>query len=264
VRELKKKIAFTTEVDMRRVHIAVWISFAALFAGAPLSASVLFVTATPSLTSVEGNAFSGTLGTFTDSDGADPSTNYTATVNWGDGSPIYTGATVTGSTGSYTVTGGHTYAEEGTFTFSLGIIDADGSTASGIGTVTVSDAPLSQISAPSLGFTPGVPFNATVGNFRDGNPLAPTTDFIATINWGDSTTSAGTIGGNPGDFTVSGSHTYAVGGTFTVSDQIDDAGGAELDMFSTANTAPEPGSLGMILAGLGSLSLLAWRRRYTA
>ena len=155
------------------------------------------------------------------------------------------------------------YAEDGIYTFGLGITDMDGTSGAGTGTANVADAPLSPISSPSIPFSAGVLLNNVVlGSFSDGNPDGQTTDFTATINWGDgSSPSTATVSGTPGDFTVTGSHTYAVGGVFTISDQIVDNGGSTLDLLSTANGVPEPGSLGMILAGLGSLSLLAWRRR---
>src|SRR5262249_24069755 len=40
-------------------------------------------------------------------------------------------------------------------------------------------------------------------------------DFVATINWGDGTTSAGTISGSGGNFVVTGTHTYTSGGNDT-------------------------------------------------
>src|SRR5262249_32060927 len=51
-------------------------------------------------------------------------------------------------------------------------------------------------------------------------------DFVAMIDWGDGTTSAGTISGSGGAFSVSGSHTYAQGGQYTVDALVaDDAPG---------------------------------------
>jgi nitrate reductase NapE component len=41
-------------------------------------------------------------------------------------------------------------------------------------------------------------------------------DFVATINWGDTTTTAGVVSGGAGVFSVSGSHTYSVAGPFPV------------------------------------------------
>ena len=40
-------------------------------------------------------------------------------------------------------------------------------------------------------------------------------DFVALINWGDGHTSSGSIQGGTGVFTVSGTNTYALGGTYT-------------------------------------------------
>jgi hypothetical protein len=71
-------------------------------------------------------------------------------------------------------------------------------------------------------FAAGTPLtNQTVASFTDSNNAAVAGSFTATINWGDATTSAGTITGGP-TFVVSGNHTYAAGGTFTVSVTISD------------------------------------------
>jgi hypothetical protein len=51
-------------------------------------------------------------------------------------------------------------------------------------------------------------------------------DFTAVINWGDGTSSAGTVSGANGSFAVLGSHSYSHPGSFTVTVQIaDDAPG---------------------------------------
>ena len=52
-------------------------------------------------------------------------------------------------------------------------------------------------------------------------------DFSATINWGDGTITAGLVSGNNGGpYTVSGSHTYATTGYFTITTSIKDVGSA--------------------------------------
>ena len=51
---------------------------------------------------------------FTDTDTAALPSQFSATINWGDGTPLGTGV-VTGSGGSYSVTGTHTYAADGTY-----------------------------------------------------------------------------------------------------------------------------------------------------
>lgn len=67
-----------------------------------------------------------------------------------------------------------------------------------------------------------------MATFTDANPAAPLSQFSAAIDWGDSSSSAGTITqpGGPGTvFDVSGTHTYATSGGYTVSVTISDPGG---------------------------------------
>jgi hypothetical protein len=97
---------------------------------AALAATGLNVNATQNV------AFSGAVATFTDADpGAKPSL-YTATITWGDGHTS-TG-TITGNAASgFTVSGGNTYASSGTFTASVHIVDAGGSTVDASSSVVV-------------------------------------------------------------------------------------------------------------------------------
>jgi hypothetical protein len=75
----------------------------------------------------------------------------------------------------------------------------------------------------SLTGTPGTPLNATVATISDPNTTATTSAYSATINWGDGTTSPGTVSGGNGSFTVSGSHPYAAVGTYPVAVTITSA-----------------------------------------
>src|SRR5208282_1516927 len=76
---------------------------------------------------------------------------------------------------------------------------------------------LSAIGGTGQSFTAthGVEFTGEVASFVDGTPTATASNFTATINWGDKTTSTGTVTGSTGGpFAVSGSHTYSKAGTF--------------------------------------------------
>jgi hypothetical protein len=66
---------------------------------------------------------------FTDAGGGDALTNYSATIDWGDGSSA-TAGTVSGSGNSFVVTGSHTYAAAGDYRLKIAIADQDGSAAS--------------------------------------------------------------------------------------------------------------------------------------
>jgi uncharacterized repeat protein (TIGR01451 family) len=92
----------------------------------------------------------------------------------------------------------------------------------------------------------GKPFSATVATFTDSNAAATPASFSATINWGDATTSTGTITGNAQPFSVIGSHTYATFGTFTVTVTISDVspGTGTTTVTETATVAgPKPPTL---------------------
>ena len=76
------------------------------------------------------------------------------------------------------------------------------------------------------------PVSNTLATFTDQNLGATTADFTTgggstTINWGDSSTSPGTVTQTgPGQFTVSGSHTYAALGPYTITIKVVDDGGS--------------------------------------
>src|SRR5262249_14976962 len=92
--------------------------------------------------------------------------------------------------------------------------------------VTVGDAVLNATCA-AISPIAGAPFNGTVASFTDANPSPPLSDFTATITWGDGSTSIGTITKGSGGFNVSGSHTYANSGSYTLSVLISDIGGSK-------------------------------------
>lgn len=105
------------------------------------------------------------------------------------------------------VTGTQTYAEEGSYSPTITIVDHDNpfNTATAHATAHVADAPLS---ASGVTATSPQGFNGTVAIFNDANPGAPVSDFSATIDWGDSHSSSATVSAGGGAFSVAGPHTY--------------------------------------------------------
>ena len=178
--------------------------------------------------------FSGTVATFTDADPAGALADYTATINWGNG--VTVNGVVTGPVaGVFSVTGSHTF-EAGVYPVSVFIKDVGGSSATAVTTFTITDpTPVVAPIAPSaLTKIEGAGFTAPIGAFTDPNLIAPVSDFSATINWGDATTSAGTISQlASGTFVVTGSHTYAEdttgGSPYAITFTVKDVGGADLD-----------------------------------
>ncbi len=182
------------------------------------------------VSATEGKLFSGQVATFTDGDTSATSADYAATITWGDGSS--SAGTITGGGGTFSVAGSHTYAEEGTPQVTVTITDSDNATNSATAhpTANVADAALTASAACSA--TSTLLYNGPTATFTDAaSPSGTLSDFSATISWGDGTVTAGTVtGANGGPYTVSGTHTYATTGIFSITTNIHDVGGSTATM----------------------------------
>jgi large repetitive protein len=188
------------------------------------------------------------------------SLNYS--INWGDGSPIDSGAVLNRTIGSPgvltagTFGGSHTYADNGTYTVTVTVTDDDGAATVKTFTVVVNNA------APTLSVATNQVVNEgqfldlpSLGAFTDPgfnnplNPGQPTVEtFTYTVNWGDgSPTESAAVPvsvGSPGVLTAGGfgnSHTYADNGVYTVTVTVtDDDGGTDIKTFTVTvnNVAP--------------------------
>jgi hypothetical protein len=171
-----------------------------------------------------------TVATFTDANPGDNHGDFTATIHWGDGQS--TSGTVSYSNGTYSVSGSHTYAEEGNYPVTVDVSDDGGSSLTGVGktTVAVADAALTDTSAKATASaTEGAGSGTlTVATFTDANPGNHSGDFTATIHWGDGNSTSGTVTYSNGSYSVSGSHSYAEEGSYAVTVDVTDAGGSKL------------------------------------
>jgi streptogramin lyase len=93
-------------------------------------------------------------------------------------------------------------------------------TASQLGQV-VLDKPLS-VTAQTIAPSEGASITSSVASFADADPSATSSSFTATIDWGDGSSSTGTITAAGSGFTVSGSHTYSEEGSLPVTVTITD------------------------------------------
>jgi Kelch motif len=169
--------------------------------GGSLSASGTGVSA------IEGRAFSGAkVTTFHDADENRLASVYSATINWGDTTSSF-GTVISDGSGGYTVTGGHEYVEEGSFSITVHIGDLDGGSTTATGSATVADAVLSATGLHLKQSNDSV--NGVVANFTDADAGGLTGDYTASIHWGDGTMSTGTVAASGSGFTVSGSHHYS-------------------------------------------------------
>jgi len=182
------------------------------------------------------------VATFTDTSSAS-ATQFSATINWGDGSSS-AGSVAANASGGFNVVGSHTYVADGTAVTSITVLDnLFGSSASGSGEVVTTDMPLtaSPPSAP-IQAVAGQSLTATVATFTNTSGLAePATNYAATIDWGDGTAAtAGTIELQSGNtFSVIGSHTYAGAGSYTAQVTITPETTPAVTVASAVDVAPE-------------------------
>jgi hypothetical protein len=110
----------------------------------------------------------------------------------------------------------------------------------------------------------GLLYNGAVTTFTDANKSDTAANFTATITWGDTTNSQGTITGSNGRFTVSGQHTYAEQGNFPMSVLVQQDNGVSLNIGGppawtplAANLAPAVTSDGAPVRGRAQLAAAA-------
>jgi hypothetical protein len=168
----------------------------------------------------EGVAFTSTVATFTNQTAAGKS----AVIDWGDGTTS-TG-TVAASGANVTVTGSHTYAKQGYFPTRITLSGANGPLAQATGEAAVTYTKFTLAQGRFSAFA-GVPFSGTVATLTDIPSGETANDFDVTINWGDGTTSAGTLQTtSAGKFDVRGSHTWATTGSKFVTVTVTEHGSA--------------------------------------
>ncbi|HEX9161624.1 MAG TPA: TIGR03118 family protein [Thermoanaerobaculia bacterium] len=197
------------------------------------------------ISATEGAAFNGNVATLTDPNTTTPS-SITATINWGD-STTTPGTVASAGGNNFTVSGTHTFAEEGTFAMTVSVSDGTQS-ASGSANATAADA---LLNATGVTVNSNPTFNGVVATFTDADPNGVASDFTATINWGDATSSLGIIAALGSGFSVSGTHTFTTAQAFAVSVAIHDAGGASATAPSTITVSA------LALASVPALSRVA-------
>jgi len=167
---------------------------------------------------------------------------YTATINWGDGTTgpgsVRTTPGGPGVPTSGTITGTHTYATHGDYAATVTVFDSLGP--QGSATLSVLDTPPAVTAGSDQTVNQGSPV-VVAATFNDPGFEAGATaaSYPATIEWGDGTSSSGTVTVTPGGpgksttGTVSGSHIYADQGNYTVTVVVaDDGGGAGQGSFT--------------------------------
>jgi len=81
-----------------------------------------------------GTSFSGAVASFTDGNASAPASDFTASIDWGDGSSPSAGTVASNGSG-FNVSGSHTYSAVGSYTIKTYIADVGGSTANATSTL---------------------------------------------------------------------------------------------------------------------------------
>jgi hypothetical protein len=169
-----------------------------------------------SVTVVAGTLYSVVVAGLSDSNPLAVPSEFSASINWGDGTASSAGIVAVVGAG-FSVTGSHTYNVANIYAVTVNITDAlTGSTVTAYSTATAAAVPIT-IQPKNFAVTGGTLFSGAIATFTDGDPRTNPAFYAATINWGDGTpNTTGTITGtNP--FTVTASHTFA---TFPTTDLV--------------------------------------------
>ncbi|HWB10980.1 MAG TPA: Calx-beta domain-containing protein [Pirellulales bacterium] len=210
-------------------------------AAAAITGTLTITASDPAVVATGGFTYSATEGTlgaaetvaaFTDPGGAEALADYTITIDWGDGTSAAAGTlSINPNTHVLTATGQHDYAANGTFPITVTLTHESAPTVTVSNTAEITSAAGTGeggIAASGLavsGYEFGPQRAVTVATFSEGDGSLPTSDFSATINWGDGATSAGSITLVSGTYAVSGSHEYLDEGHYRLKVGIEQTAG---------------------------------------
>lgn len=200
-------------------------------ADAPLTGVPLTLSATA------GTALSGPLASFSDGNAAATASDFTATVEWGDG--VTTSGTVSADSGAFIVLGSHVYSDAAPLTAPIRIIvNDDGGSSTTIDSQAIVAQPNIAGNGATLSGTQGATLSAvSVAAFTRGDGSEPASDFSASIDWGDGQSSTGTVTESAGAYRVVGTHAYASSGNFTIDTTVS-AHGSSASIEASAAIAP--------------------------
>jgi hypothetical protein len=150
------------------------------------------------------------LGTFSDADGSP----WIVDINWGDNTSNSFSTNAVGAIGSKP----HTYSEDGSFLVTVKVTDASDVSGSSSFDVVVNEPPV-VVSAPITVNGKKVK-DEQVATFTHGNDTEPASDFVATIDWGDGSTTIGSVTQVGGVYIVTGAYIYAKGGHHIVTTTV--------------------------------------------
>jgi Bacterial Ig-like domain len=223
---------------------------ASAIGSAVVTVAPLTITAS-GVSGVAGTQFSLPVANFVDTNASDTMADFNALIEWGDGTSS-TGAVV-GGAGAFTVVGTHTYNSPGSYTTTVTVIGlgtAPSGSTTGQANIISKYKPMgTQIVAVS---GQPLPNSTTVATFTDPTASDVASNFSAVISWGDGGTSIGTVSGSSGNFTVEGTYTYNVPGSYTATVTISNATGKPFTATDSVNVVNNTFSFSGQLSSVGN------------
>lgn len=167
------------------------------------------------------------VATYTDADPRGLPGDFTAQINWGDGTTLTTGTIARDPSrpgiARYVVTSAHTYQQAGTFPVTVELTGNKGAKTIKRGMAVVSANPMKALGT-SFAINGPKATDRVVATFSDAAP-GRVSDYTADINWGDGRISSGSVRRTANDtFQVVGSHTFKDPGNFLVTVRVRKAG----------------------------------------
>ncbi|HEY7329530.1 MAG TPA: SdrD B-like domain-containing protein [Gemmataceae bacterium] len=194
--------------------------------GQAVVADTRFSLASTNVSAFAGVPFTGTVARLTDIPSGDVASDFDAKISWGDGTTS-TGTLQSILPGQFLVVGSHTWATNGTRSV----------------TVTVTEHGSASGQGPTINTTSSTKFSGTIAQLQLPIPGSVTANYVASIDWGDGTTSTGTLTLQAdGSVVLSGSHSYAtINKSFVTHFTL--AGGPSVSTTSTAVVSPAVGTV---------------------
>jgi RHS repeat-associated protein len=205
-----------------------------------------------SLEEVEGVAFTQQVASFAAARPGTTTRDFTATVDWGDGSTSV-GDVVSTGPGSYAVAASHTYAEDGTYPVEVAVTGRGAPPVAAQGSAWVDDAPLDAETTTAT-LTSGSTFGGALATFTEGRDDAAA-DFTATIEWTDE---GGTLPATvvtpttPVDpFQVVAPRAFARAGSYNYQVTVTDDDGQQKSVSGWVTVTDPPDVVGATIAAVG-------------
>jgi cyclophilin family peptidyl-prolyl cis-trans isomerase len=165
-----------------------------------------------SIEGAPGVAFTGVVARLQDLDPAGAPANFTATINWGDGTVLDTASVARDTSGSnvsvITFGGTHTYLRAGVYPIVVSFIGSKGVTGNLRNEAVISAGAIRAIGR-QLELTGASVTNQILATFSDTEGVGVPGAYLASIDWGDGTLGKGVISrGGGGTMVVRGTHKY--------------------------------------------------------